>query len=489
MLSKEKGMNRLQLSNLPDSMIIESGGKRLDANEIKAATLNMQELFEKLGVKQAGLYLDNSPEWLLVSLVTMASNITLVPLPIFFSEQQLNHILSSTDIDCLLGANPDFLIKFMPNGSLIKITDSLYLIHEQKHGTRLGSFSGILTFTSGSTSSPKGVLLPYSNVYKQIEAIYNHLQPDYDLNYLTITPLSILLENIIGLVTLFHGSTVHVNSVHRFLDIANFSLKVEEINHYINENKINTLLLMPLFLKQWIDHLEQQGLSKPASIQYIALGGAMTPINILEKAQKLGLPVYQGYGLSESCSVVSMNTKIHNKLGSVGKVLPHVTVRITDQQNILVKGNLFQSYLGEAPINPDEFYDTGDLGYLENDYLYITGRQKNIMVLQSGRNVSPEWIENEILRIPSVSNVVVIADSRPYVTIIIDPKEHFEVNAFDKELKNINKRLPGFAQIHKFIIANEPFTRTNRLLNMKHRPDSRMVIEHYQSDIDKLYND
>lgn len=481
-------MNQLKISSLPDSATIEClSGEILSAVEIKAAALNIQGVLKKLDVRHVGIYLDNSPEWLLTSLVTMANNISVIPLPIFFSEQQLTHILSVTDLDSVIGSNPDFLVRLMPHGSLYKISDVLYIIHIQKPSSRLGAFSGILTFTSGSTGSPKGVLLPYSNIYKQLDAIYTHLQPDYSINYLTITPLSILLENIIAINTLLHGGTVHVNSVYQLLDIINFSLKVEEMSEYIYRTKVNTLLLMPLFLQQWIEYLEKNGINSPASIKHIALGGAMTPLNILEKAQKLGLPVYQGYGLSESCSIVSMNTKSNNKIGSVGKVLPHVNVMITKQNNILVKGNLFHSYLGEAPIDPDEFYDTGDLGYIENDYLYITGRQKNIMVLQSGRNVSPEWIENEVLQIPSVSHVVVIADSRPYVTVIIDPKETFTLETFERELNDINIRLPGFAQIHKFIIADEPFTRTNKLLNIKHRPDSKMVIEHYKNRIDELY--
>lgn len=479
----------MNIDNLPnEAALISNYNQILNCQAIKEDVSHVQDILKELNIKQVGLYLDNSPEWLIVSLASLFSDVTIVPLPVFFSTQQISHILSVTKLDGIIGNNPQVLCELIPEGTLTSITDKLFICSKNDNQSNLGQFSGILTFTSGSTGTPKGVLLPYKNVINQLNAIYEHLKPDYAINYLVLTPLSILLENIIAIDTLLNKGTVHVNSIHKFLNLSNFSIQVEELFHYISSTNVNTLLLMPLFLQQIVNYMTEHQIEFPRSVKFIALGGAFTSLNLLKKAQALKLPVYQGYGLSESCSIVSMNTIQNNKIGSVGKILPHVRVKIAEDNSVLVTGNLFQSYLGEQPIAQEEYYNTGDLGYIEEDYLYITGRKKNIMVLQNGRNVSPEWIENEILQIHSVAYVVVIGHAYPFVSVIIDPKPTFNREEFIQELNLINQNLPEFAQVRQFIIADQHFTYENKLLTIKQKPNNQLVIELYKDKINDLYS-
>ncbi|KTD59573.1 2-acylglycerophosphoethanolamine acyltransferase [Legionella santicrucis] len=480
-------MSTICINSIPSSAAICFNFKQMiEADEMKQQVKQLQEALALTNLKCLGLYLDNSPEWLYVSLATMAAEISLVPLPLFFKLEQINYIISSTQMDGIISHDPQILSQLMPEGRLTKLANNLFIIQKEPSSS---VFQGILTFTSGSTGAPKGVLLPYANVVKQLNAIYAHLQPENLIRYLSLMPFSILLENLIAIDTLLHGGVVYLQPVASFLDLNQFSIKVAPLLVYLQTSEIDTLLLMPLFLEQLMDSLENHQLTLPESIRFIALGSAMVSSSLLSRAAKLNLPIYQGYGLSESCSIVSMNTVQENKLGSVGKVLPHIDLKIDEQNSILIRGNLFQSYLGETAINPDEFFDTGDLGYLEDGFLYFTGRKKNLMVLSNGRNVSPEWIENELSVINSIKHLVVEGDSRPFISVIIDPKPNFDEALWLERLGAINQKLPAFAQVKAYLIAREPFTRENHLLTLKHRPDTRAIRRVYQKELEAVYDE
>lgn len=474
---------------IPSTTRIISGETSYNAEAITKKVDILISKFKDLGVVKVGLYLDNSPQWLFVSLAALFSNISIIPLPIFFSAQQLAHIISHTQMDNIIGPNPDILKQFMPDGTVSELEDNLFIITSEKNRSlNAGNkFHGIITFTSGTTGTPKGVLLPNENLYRQMESIHKHLNLQHTLKYLVNSPLSILLENTVCAAVLLHGGEVFINPIAFFIDIKTFNLNAKAMIQEVNKNGINILALNPYFLEQLIGEISQKTCPFPSSLKFISVGSAVTPINLLKQAQSLGLPVFEGYGTSETTSVISMNTAENNCIGSVGKLLPHVQIKIDEQGSILVKGNLFLGYLDGPMISPDEFYNTGDIGFLKNGYLYITGRQRNIMALRNGRKISPEWLEKEILQIPSVNHVVIIAEGRPFVTTIISTKENFNQEEFRKELAALNKHLPVYAKIHNFIVADEAFTRANGLLDAKFKPISKVICEKYAKEIESLY--
>jgi len=134
----------------------------------------------------------------------------------------------------------------------------------------------------------------------------------------------------------------------------------------------------------------------PESLRFVAVGGAPAPEALVEAAWALGIPVFEGYGLSECCSVVALNRPGARKNGSVGRALPGLKMSI-DQQEIIVEGpSVMDGYLGGT--DAGRVWRTGDLGAIDADgYLTVHGRKDNLLVTAAGRNVSPEWIETLLL--------------------------------------------------------------------------------------------
>jgi len=151
----------------------------------------------------------------------------------------------------------------------------------------------------------------------------------------------------------------------------------------------------------------------------ICCGGA--PINpaLLAALDDRGIAVYEGYGLSENGSVVTWNRPAARRIGSVGKPLSHVQVRVADDGELLVKSSsLFAGYTVEDPsslvVDAHGWLHTGDLASIDADgFVYITGRKKNVIITSSGRNVAPEWVEAQYATLPFVTAVAVVGNRMP----------------------------------------------------------------------------
>ena len=153
-------------------------------------------------------------------------------------------------------------------------------------------------------------------------------------------------------------------------------------------------------------------------------GGAPISAHIETFFNAIGLPVVQGYGLTETSPIITGN--LDKKVGSVGKPLDNLTVRIADDGEICVKGpNVFSGYLNvpnDDVFTADGYFKTGDLGSLDaNNFLYVTGRKKEIIVLSNGKNVSPNLVEEKLSQSPFVNQIVVVGDNRNYLVALVVP--------------------------------------------------------------------
>ena len=190
-----------------------------------------------------------------------------------------------------------------------------------------------------------------------------------------------------------------------------------------------------------------------ASLKFIAVGGARTPKALIEAAQARGFPVYEGYGLSECGSVVSLNLPGQARIGSAGKPLPNRSVRIAPDGEIEVGGGVMAGYLGQASGDhtPAEgtWLGTGDIGHLDADgYLYIDGRKNNVLVTAYGRNVSPEWPESLLLGTGVMAQAMVVGDARAYLAAAIVPLQADAPDAvIDAAVERVNQELPDYARI------------------------------------------
>lgn len=478
-------------AHTPDKIALIGERSQLTYAQLAVQVTILANWLRAQDITRLGLWGENSIEWIIADLAAWQANITLVPLPRFFSTIQLHHVIQDAQLGHLLVC-----------GDIAQVTDidqrinspitNIYLDQlDQTKPTAMGAVAKI-TFTSGTTGNPKGVCLSTAvqeNVTQALaDRIYSTLDADLEINlHLNLLPLSTLLENIAGVyVPLYLGKSIVVLAGSTLGLIGSSQLSLPTLLQTLHQYQPNSLILLPQIL-QGLVAAKLKGFGLPQSLQFIAVGGARTPALLIEQAKSLGLPVYEGYGLSECASVVSLNSPAANKIGSVGKPLNHVDIKIDDGV-IKVRGNVFTEYLGQSRQKQDEWLDTGDLGYLDNEgFLFITGRKKNLLISSFGRNISPEWIESELSLCPSIAQVMVVGDGQAFCSAILVPRSaDIDARQIAAEISQINQHLPDYARVQKFFIA-EPFTSHNQLLTDNGRLRRAAILAQYQSSINAIY--
>jgi long-subunit acyl-CoA synthetase (AMP-forming) len=215
------------------------------------------------------------------------------------------------------------------------------------------------------------------------------------------------------------------------------------------------------------------------------VGGARVSPELLDEARAAGIPVYEGYGLSECSSVVTLNRPGEDRPGSVGKPLPHARLRIAADGEIHVSGATLLGYAGQ-PAQTGSWYATGDLGFIDTDgFLHLTGRRRNAFITAYGRNVNPEWPESELARFPEITQAVVFGEAREYNVAIIQPTAaDIPDSALNARVAAANELLPDYARIHQWLRSDTAFTSGNGLLTASGKPRRDAVWAHYRNRIE-----
>lgn len=494
-------------SNTPEKIALTGATTQLTYAQLAAQIDSLSEWFIAQQIGRAGLWGENSIEWIVADLAAWKAKITLVPLPRFFSATQLQHVLSEAQLSRLLVCG-DIASVAAVSERIASPIANIYLDQLTVSTTTTTTISdtaieGIakITFTSGTTGTPKGVCLSTAaleNVTLALaERIYATPGAEQTVQrHLTLLPLSTLLENIAGVyVPLYLGKNIVVLPGAALGFSGSSQLSLPTLLQQLHAHQPNSLILLPQILQGFVA-ASLQGFMLPGSLAFVAVGGAKTSANLIARARACGIPVYEGYGLSECASVVSLNAPVADKIGSVGKPLSHVQVRI-DQGVIFTRGNAFSGYLNAEGQNLQsnidlqakaEWVNTGDLGYLDDDgFLFITGREKNLLISSFGRNISPEWIEAELGLNRTIAQVMVMGDAQPFCSAIIVPYPHVTAEQISSDISRVNKTLPDYAQVKKFIIAREPFTAANQLLTDNGRLRRLAISIAYAESIDAIY--
>lgn len=440
--------------------------------------------------KVVAFYADNSPEWVIVDLACQFAEVTLLPLPAFFSDQQLLHAINQAGASAILHHDGDRInTLFDMAESQAYEFDSLDLVLNdiEQTAVALPKSTAKITFTSGSTGHPKGVCLSNVHQLRVAESLLDATELDAP-RHLSILPFSTLLENIGGIYSpLLGGGTIIAlpQSSLGFNGSNGFDLQrlLATISHY----QPNSMILLPELLMALVAAIAQ-GWQPPSSLRFIAVGGSKVSPSLLERAHELDLPVYEGYGLSECGSVVSLNTPSDTQLGTIGKVLPHLNVTIEDGE-ITVVGNAFLGYVNE----PEDWYKekvyTGDLGFFDdNDYLHVSGRKKNLLISSFGRNINPEWVESELLSNGLLQQCIVMGDAQPYCVALLYPRNpNISDELIQTFIDGVNQKLPSYAQIQQWAKLSEPMSFHNKLLTSNGRPVRDNIMHHYSTLIGQLY--
>ena len=271
-----------------------------------------------------------------------------------------------------------------------------------------GQLATIL-FTSGTTGKSKGVMLSHRNLVDNAVCLDMKIPAGtismtlLPINHVYCLTMDIIKGLHIGLVICINDSIMHVQR--------NMKLFKPEI-----------VLLVPLVIESIYGKLKDAGSLIPkkmvakaafgGNLRIICSGGAYLDPDYVDKFKEYGITILQGYGMTECSPVISTNLEWENKKGSVGKLLPNCEAKVVDEE-IWVRGSsVMQGYYKmpeqTAETLEDGWLKTGDLGYVdEDDFVYITGRRKNLIILANGENVSPEELENQLSRSALVKEILV----------------------------------------------------------------------------------
>ncbi len=411
-------------------------------------------------------------------------------------------------------------------------------------------------YTSGTTGNPKGVMLSHKNFLAnvkdatQVVDLYPH---EVALSFL---PLSHVLERMAGYyLILYKGGIIAyaegVNEVAKnlpevkpdvmvsvprlyekiYAGVLNnmnqgsnlkkklFYWSVEVGKEWFYTNQDNKTPSLSLKMKHGIaDKLVFSKLKAltGGKMRFFISGGAALAKDINEFFHAVGLTILEGYGLTETAPVLSVNTFEKLRLGSVGPALPSVELKIAEDGEILAKGpNVSIGYYKQpeatAEVFKDGWFYTGDIGYIDEDgYLIITDRKKDIIVTSGGKNVAPQNIEGLLGTDPLIGQAVVLGDKKKYLAALIVP--NFEtltayakenniefinnqdlvgdpkiVTLYNNRIKEAIKDLPSYEQIKKFALLSEEFSSDTGELTPTLKVKRKFVQEKYSDVIGELF--
>ncbi len=451
------------------------------------------------------------------------------------------------------------------------------IVEERKKSVHFNDIANI-SYTSGTTAQPKGIMLSHRNYTANVEQAFSFIDIPSHYRTLVVLPWDHAFAHTAALYAfMYHGASIaSVESGKTQMEtLKNFANNILEIQPHVlmsvpamaknfrkNIEKgvkakgkfANVLFSAGLKYAMWYNkegNNKGKGLKKltfplyqffdkilfstirtrfGGNLQFFIGGGALLDIDLQKFFYALGIPMFQGYGLSEAAPIISANTPRNHKLGSSGPTVHNLEIRICDENGhdlprnvsgeIVIKGeNVMLGYwkndeATKETIKAGWLY-TGDLGYLDDEgYLYVMGRFKSLLISSDGEKYSPEGIEEAIIdHCPLIDQFVLHNNQNDYtIGLIVPSQEQVKqyANFLDKELsqkqkteailKAIQEQLGQFKEggklDHAFpkrwlpaasVILPEPFTETNKLLNSTMKVVRRKVEEHFHAEMDYLY--
>lgn len=472
---------------------------------------------------------ESMPEWGAALFASVLSGAITVPLDIKLTVFEMTSILNNCKPKILLVSNAfleaglklketidsiEQVIILDDSGSNTKYP-SLYNIpdeQDKKWRHRAMNKTAFIIYTSGTTGTPKGVEITFKNAMAQIASIGECFDMGVNDKFLSILPMNHLFELTVGFLTfLSKGTSIYYSQ----------SLKPKDVFNVMQEKQITFMILVPAFLKLLKVSIENE-ISQMTKFKQMMFkfkykiakfipfhcvrkrffldihkkfggkfkgclsGGAPLDITIGKFFERLGIRVYEGYGLSEASPVVTVNRKNKCVLGSIGQALPNVEVKVDEKTGeLLVKGdNVMKGYYNQPEltaeaIEQDGWLHTGDIAKIDkNGFVYITGRIKNMIVLSGGKKVFPEDLEAVFEPSPKFAEVCVFGATRSggqkdgtediFVAVVpsqimlekyTDDKEL--ENDIKKEIKTLSMKLSSYKRPKNIIVTKELFPRTS----------------------------
>ena len=463
--------------------------RTLDFTTAAVAVEVLAALLEPWRERGVALALDNGPAWAVCDLAAWTAAVPLVPLPPFFSAAQTAHVLDDSGVGAVLTDQPQAFSnkgEARPLGEVAGVR--LWQVMLEPSAPPLPAGIAKVTYTSGTTGAPKGVLLRREAMEAVARSLVWAAGVEAGERHLAVLPLSVLLENIAGLYApLLAGMGTVLWPVAKLGLRGAAGVDAALLWSALQRAEPDTAVLTPQLLRALVTETERRG-PPTARLRFLAVGGGKVPLHLLQRARAAGLPVYEGYGLSECASVVAVNRPGAERPGSVGRPLPHTEVRLAADGEVLVRGAVCAGYLRqEAPPSLDGFWPTGDVGAFDEDgFLFLTGRKKDIYVTAFGRNVSPEWVEGELTQEEGIVQAAVFGEGRAHNLAVLHTT--LPEPALTRAVAAANARLPDYARIAAWVRADAPFTPENGLLTPNGRLRRAHIFAAYAQALERLWS-
>ncbi|HEX9179958.1 MAG TPA: AMP-binding protein, partial [Burkholderiales bacterium] len=414
----------------PQAPALSDGRWELGYATLAAEVEGAAAMLKTTGAHCLAICMENSPAWAVMDLAALAAGVPTVPLPAFFSPAQQAHVLRDAGADLLVTDDPAGPMLAFAAGCTIGASSEVRIAGYRLRLMRLNGLNDVplprgtakITYTSGTTGNPNGVCLDAEAMAAVAASLAQAAELAPGDRHLGALPLATLLENVGGVYAPLLAGACAVLPPLRAVGLEGAArFDAGRLSTALWAHDATSVILTPQMLQGLLLAVEG-GMPRPQRLRFAAVGGAPVAGRLLARAAALGLPVYEGYGLSECASVVSLNTPQASRPGSAGRPLPHARVRVAPDGEILVEGSTLLGYAGRsgAAAGP---WRTGDIGHLDADgFLHITGRKTNIFITSFGRNVAPEWVEGELALHPAIAQAAVFGEGRPWNIAVIVPR-------------------------------------------------------------------
>jgi len=456
------------------------------------------------------IYMENRPELLYSFFAIWDSRATCVCIDASSTAEELTYYIDNSDVVKIfttkmqvdkvkealniLNKQIEIIIVDEVNLSEIKIDENsqenLVINSPEKEDIAL------ILYTSGTTGKPKGVMLTFDNIWANVGSLDVYkMYEDTDV-FLALLPMHHILPLLgTGIMPLLYSATIV------FLEDISSAALIDAMKKYKVTMMIGVPKLWEVMHKKIMDTINSKRITKfifklakmvnslsfsklifkkvsegfGGHIKFFVSGGSKLNPQITKDFYTLGIKICEGYGMTETSPIISYTPKNNIVFDSAGKVIKDVEVKIADDNEILVKGrNVMKGYYKNPEataeiIDKDGWLHTGDLGKLENDYLYITGRKKEMIVLSNGKNINPIEIESKISSMTNLISEIVVTEYNSILTAVIHPdlekvKEEKIGNIYEnlkwEVVDKYNQKTSDYKKILDVKILNEDFPKT-----------------------------
>ena len=549
--------------------------KTISWNKSKELVENIALGLHEIGVKKndkISLIAENSYKWCVIDLSIMSLGAITVPGYTTSNEEEIFYLLSHSD-SSIVFVNSKLLpiiLKILPklkkikfvicvdntpkdnlkkNAKFLNFNELLEIGYKSSlHDKFLETFVSklkkddvvSLIYTSGTSSTPKGVMLTNTSIISNILGAYE-LVKDINIKehrFLSIIPLSHAYEHTAGfLLPVYLGAEIYFNDNRDQIvnDLQNvqptlmvavprlYDLLFKKINNQLlTQNKTSQKLFYKTielgtkdfqghnltFVEKLINNVLTLIIRKKirnkfgGQLQAFISGGAALNYKVGLFFQSLGINILQGYGQTECSPLISCNPMHSIKIDTVGPVIKGLEVKISAENEILVKGaSVMKGYWKDQKSTNKTIINgwlhTGDLGILDkHNYIKITGRVNEMIVSSGGENIAPVPIENLLLTYEEIEQILIFGHNKPFLTAIIVPNETlingtqniFEHNSLFQEIINeVNKQLSQSKKIRKFLLTDQSFNIENSQLTPTLKIKRRVIAAEYKHQLENLY--